>query len=101
MLKIVVLPAPFGPIRPLMSPSGISNEAALTARRPRKDLERARASSSAMGSPEKRHHGHYGDDPQHGVDDEQVDADVALAAAGDAQPVQRLEGRIAGPAERG
>ena len=38
MLKIVVLPAPFGPISALMLPSGISNEASDTAFRPRKDL---------------------------------------------------------------
>src|SRR5215470_10942158 len=39
MLKIVVLPAPFGPMRPLMSPSGTANDASRTARSPRKDFE--------------------------------------------------------------
>src|SRR3954471_23175146 len=39
MLKIVVLPAPFGPIRPLISPSGTVNEASRTARSPRNDFE--------------------------------------------------------------
>src|SRR5256885_16377379 len=48
MLKMVVLPAPFGPITPLMSPSGISNDASCTARRPRKDLLTARTSRSAL-----------------------------------------------------
>src|SRR5258706_5329842 len=49
MLKMVVLPAPLGPISALMLPSGISNEASCTARRPRNDLPMPRASRSAIG----------------------------------------------------
>src|SRR5690348_10951494 len=103
MLKMVVLPAPFGPIRPLMSPSGTAKEALLTARRPRNDLEMPRTSSSATRPPgkEEQRDRHERDDPQQRIDEEQVDADVALAAAGDARLVERLEHRVAGPAERG
>src|ERR1044071_5769908 len=38
-LKIVVLPAPFGPISPLIPPSGTANDASRTARKPRNDFE--------------------------------------------------------------
>src|SRR6187402_170976 len=48
MLKMVVLPAPFGPIRPLMLPAGTSNDASLTARSPRKDFETWRTSSTDL-----------------------------------------------------
>src|SRR6266581_2406257 len=48
MLKMVVLPAPFGPIRALMPPSGTSKDASETALRPRKDLERFRTSSMQL-----------------------------------------------------
>src|SRR5512134_1894016 len=47
MLNVVVLPAPFGPIRPTMAPSATSNETPVTARRPRKDLETSRTSRCA------------------------------------------------------
>src|SRR6185503_11497805 len=49
-LKIVVLPAPFGPIRPLMSPSGTVNEASRTARRPRNAFEMFFTSSIELQS---------------------------------------------------
>src|SRR6266496_5623648 len=108
MLKMVVLPAPFGPIRPLMSPSGISNEAACTARRPRNDLLIARTSSSGIGAfyaaarrKEEQYQRHDRDDPQQGVDEQQVDANVAVAAARNAGMVQDLEDRVTGPAKRG
>src|SRR3954470_12989048 len=102
MLKMVVLPAPFGPIRPLMSPSGISNDASCTARRPRNDLLMPRTSSSATAFPshQQRYDGCDRDDPERRINDEQVDADVAIAAAGDLRLVQRLERRVKGPGDR-
>src|SRR5690348_3294576 len=102
MLKIVVLPAPFGPMRPLMSPSGIWNDALLTARRPRKDFEMFRTSRSAMvlSRNEEKHDGNDRDDPEQRVDEQQVDPDVAFAAARDPCFVQRLERRVPRPAER-
>src|ERR1044071_5845954 len=64
MLKMVVLPAPFGPIRPFMSPSAISNDALLTARRPRNDFEIERTSSRAMFfSEDPRRAGEAGERP--------------------------------------
>src|SRR5215831_2115434 len=47
----VVLPAPFGPISPVMRPSDADNEAALTASRPPKrcDTPSTASSGSAMG----------------------------------------------------
>src|SRR3954471_8663700 len=77
MLKMVVLPAPFGPMRPLMSPSGSSNDAAFTARRPRNDFEIARTSSSAMAPPAEklRLHQRLVDrvrEPQQGSDADQL-----------------------------
>src|SRR5262245_43603041 len=39
MLKMVVFPAPLGPIRAMMPPAGMSNDAPDTAFRPRNDLE--------------------------------------------------------------
>src|SRR5438552_11927960 len=108
MLKMVVLPAPFGPMRPLMSPSGISNEALLTARRPRNDLLMPRTSSRGIGAfhaaaprKEEQYQRHDRDDPQQGVDEQQVDANVAIAAARNAGVVQDLEDRVGGPAKRG
>src|SRR5688572_17104686 len=44
-LKMVVLPAPLGPISPLMLPSGTSKEASRTARSPRKDFDTCFTSS--------------------------------------------------------
>src|SRR5918992_6377471 len=77
MLKIVVLPAPLGPIRPLMPPSGTSNEASRTARKPRKDFETRFTSSmdlqlSGHGRPDavgKEHdHGEEHDAVEHLLD---------------------------------
>src|SRR5512135_689886 len=51
MLKIVVFPAPFGPISAISPPSETSNEAPDTARRPRKDFDSARTASSATSAP--------------------------------------------------
>src|SRR5689334_17595522 len=51
MLKMVVLPAPFGPIRPLMSPAGTVNDASRTARSPRNDFEMFLTSSIELQSP--------------------------------------------------
>src|SRR5690349_8198618 len=87
MLKMVVLPAPLGPIRPLMSPAAISNDALFTARRPRNDLEMPRASSSVIGprAREELDERHEGQDPEQRIDEQQVDADVALAAAEEAR----------------
>src|ERR1051325_38901 len=84
---MVVLPAPLGPISPLTSPSAISNDALLTARRPRNDLEMQRTSSSAIGplAREELDERHDGQDPEQRVDEQQVDADVALAAAEEAR----------------
>ena len=48
MLKVVVLPAPFGPIRPTIVPSPTSNDTPATARKPRNAFETSRTSSSAM-----------------------------------------------------
>src|SRR3954470_11677026 len=99
MLKMVVLPAPFGPMRPLMSPSGTSNEAAFTARRPRKDLEIARASSSAIGplSAKELNDCDDGEDPKERRDEQQVDANVAFAAAQHTRLHQRFVDRVAEP----
>ena len=43
---------------------------------------------------------HERDDPQQGVDEQQIDANVAVAAARNAGVVQDLEDRVGGPAER-
>src|SRR5688572_17982378 len=45
MLKMVVLPAPLGPIRATIEPSGTEKLAACTARRPRKDFDRLATAS--------------------------------------------------------
>ena len=42
MLKIVVLPAPLGPMSPVIVPAPTSNETPSTARSPPKSLTRAR-----------------------------------------------------------
>ena len=47
-LKQVVLPAPFGPIRPTISPVSTMRLRLLTAARPPKRFDRSRASSSGM-----------------------------------------------------
>src|SRR5438132_13305306 len=103
MLKMVVLPAPFGPIRPLMSPSGISNDALFTARRPRKDLEIPRTSSSGIGAllPEKLHDGDDRRDPDERDHQQQVDADVAIAGAEDARLHQRFVEGVRAPQQPG
>src|SRR5688500_2371395 len=102
MLKMVVLPAPLGPMRPLMSPSGTSNEALFTARRPRNDFVMPRASSSAIGplSAHELHERDDGEDPEQRRDQQQVDADVALAAAEHARLHQRFVDRVAEPEQR-
>src|SRR4051794_25890241 len=51
MLKIVVLPAPLGPISPLISPSGTANDASRTARRPRNAFEIVFTSSIELEPP--------------------------------------------------
>src|SRR5438105_1942850 len=103
MLKMVVLPAPLGPMRPLMSPSGISNEALFTARRPRNDLLMPRTSSSAIRAllPEKLHEGDDRGDPEKWDHQQQIDADVAIAGTQNACLHQRLVQRVAGPQQRG
>src|SRR5215813_3379089 len=68
MLKIVVLPAPFGPIRPLMSPSGMANDASRTARSPRKDFEIFLTSSIELQFP--RDGGPYSIGEEHDHDEE-------------------------------
>src|SRR5438552_3914012 len=77
MLKMVVLPAPFGPMRPLMSPSGTSNDASCTARRPRNDFDTLRTSSMQFqflreGRPDtvrqKHYHGEQHDAVEHLLD---------------------------------
>ena len=47
-LKTVVLPAPFGPISPRISPCCNSNDRSETARKPPKSLRKLDTSSSAM-----------------------------------------------------
>ena len=47
-LKQVVLPAPFGPIRPTISPVSTMRLRLLTAARPPKRFDRSRASSSGI-----------------------------------------------------
>ena len=49
-LNTVVLPAPFGPIRPRISPWFNTKERSDTARRPPKSLERLLTSSNAMAA---------------------------------------------------
>src|SRR5215469_668823 len=71
----VVLPAPFGPIKPTISPARTSSEASSTAFRPPNDLERLRTSSMSM-PPQKtgeavRQAGH--DQDQHGAIDDQAE----------------------------
>src|SRR5262245_52828975 len=73
MLKIVVLPAPFGPIRPLMLPCGTSKVASRTACSPRKDLEAWRTSSmelqlSRHGGPDAVRKEHDHDEQHHAVE---------------------------------
>src|SRR5579859_1164454 len=94
MLKMVVLPAPFGPIRPLMSPSGMANDASCTARRPRNDFEMPRTSSSAMRRlpADELDDSDDGEDPEKRRDEQQVDADVAFAAAGAEHGGRNLRG---------
>src|SRR5579872_2846839 len=53
-LKNVDLPAPFGPISPMMSPSSMARSAPDTARKLPKALETLRASSSMAASPARR-----------------------------------------------
>ena len=48
MLKKVVLPAPFGPIRPTIAPSGIVKSTPLTATSPPKRRTTPRASSRGV-----------------------------------------------------
>src|SRR6267142_2305796 len=105
MLKMVVLPAPFGPIRALMLPAEMSNDASCTARRPRNDLPMARTSSSAIGGSllagqEFDDRGDR-DQEQRGVEHEQVDADVAFAAAQHPELHEELVARIKRPEHRG
>src|SRR3954468_11186144 len=93
MLKMVVLPAPFGPMRPLMSPSGSSNDAAFTARRPRNDFEIARTSSSAIAPPAEklRLHQRLVDrvrEPEQGSD-----ADKLLSPDEDERPLDEADER--------
>src|SRR3546814_5806843 len=52
MLKQVVLPAPFGPIRLTMPPSGTARLALVTARRPRKLFEMPSTTSRSLRSEE-------------------------------------------------
>src|SRR3990172_5201245 len=49
-LKIVVSPAPFGPISPTIAPSATSNDAPTTARRPRNDFETSWTTSNVIAS---------------------------------------------------
>src|SRR5579871_529470 len=105
MLKMVVLPAPFGPMRALMLPSGISNETSRTACRPRKDFATLRTSSSAIGTPLSSFHDelderHDRDDEEQGIEGEEIDADVALAAAEHARLHERLVDRVHRPEDR-
>src|SRR3954468_4211764 len=85
MLKIVVLPAPFGPIRALIAPSGISKEASCTARRPRNDLPTPRTSSSAIGhlplAYQELDDACERDEKERRIKHQEVDADIAFAAA--------------------
>src|SRR4029078_13392704 len=91
MLKMVVLPAPFGPMSPLMSPSGNSNEAPFTARRTRNDFDIARTSSRAIAPPpDELHDARDGEDPEQRRDQQQVDANVAFAAAQHARLHERF-----------
>src|SRR5436305_15322076 len=53
-LKMVVLPAPFGPIRPMISPSSIVRSAPATARRLPKVFETFSALSNILAPPKLR-----------------------------------------------
>src|SRR5438477_12101625 len=57
-LKVVLLPEPFGPMRPRISPSATSKDTPLTARKPSNDLVSPRTSSTydavVTGSPPSR-----------------------------------------------
>src|SRR5882757_8517945 len=48
MLKIVLLPEPFGPIRPRISPCSTRNDTLLTARKPPNRLTRPSTASTAV-----------------------------------------------------
>src|SRR6478735_4548484 len=50
MLKIVLLPEPFGPIRPRISPFSTLNDTLLTARKPPNRLTRLSTTSTAIPS---------------------------------------------------
>src|SRR5688500_16089655 len=86
-LKMVVLPAPLGPISPLMLPSGISKEASCTARRPRKDFETCLTSSMDFQLPSNRRPDAVGQEHHHHQQDQSVEH---LLDAGDL-PAQRGE----------
>src|SRR5258706_237617 len=107
MLKMVVLPAPFGPMRALMLPSGISNDASCTARRPRNDLPMPRTSRSAIGRlllfPAYDELGERGDGnhEQGRIQHEEVGADVAIAGAQYAPLHQVLVDGVEHPEPRG
>src|SRR5688572_11477158 len=79
-LKMVVLPAPFGPIRALMLPRGISKEASRTARSPRNDLEMYLTSSIKLELAGERRPDGVGQEHDH---DEQADAVEHLLHARD------------------
>src|SRR5258708_2412907 len=53
MLKIVLLPEPFGPIRPRISPCSTRNDTLLTAVKPPKRLTRPSTTSTAIPSLER------------------------------------------------
>src|SRR3954454_8483214 len=87
MLKVVVLPAPLGPISPLISPSGTANEASRTARKPRNAFEIAFTSSIKLQPPGERRPDAVRQEHDH---DEQHDAVEHLLHARDL-PAQRRE----------
>src|ERR1035437_4720213 len=89
-LKNVLLPAPFGPIRPTMSPSVTLRSAPSTARKPPKLMTMPLASSSMSGppcrdvAPDLRHAAgaEAGDQHDDGTVDDEGDAGAAAAEHG-------------------
>src|SRR5512142_1483043 len=76
-LKSVVFPAPFGPMRPTISPAATSNDTSEFAASPPKNLLTCLISSSGMTSPEKPgdSFGHVADDDD---DENPVDQNVRV-----------------------
>src|SRR5688572_19819724 len=116
MLKIVVLPAPLGPIRATIEPSGTEKLASCTARRPRNDFEMLLASSielelSGDGGPhalgQEHHHQQQAHAVEHLLHARHVDAELqhqlahSLGEPGDEQRADQWADQRADAADDG